>query len=117
MSTGHILIIAPEYDLRQSLEFALAAEGYAVTSRPGVRGEASSVRFDCTVLDEKAIAGRMDDLLGFIASAHPVVLLADAPVTWLSDKVVGFVEKPMLGAALSAAVALAVRLSALPASH
>lgn len=113
MAALSLLVVAPDIELRRSLEFALVAEGYAVTVSPDIDAARQLTdRFDCTILDAAATDGRVDDAIGFCIGARPVVLLADTPVPQLDGCIAGIVEKPQLGQALSAAIE-----GALPGHH
>lgn len=109
MAALSLLVVAPDVELRRSLEFALEAEGYAVTALPDIAtARGLSGRFDCTILDAAAADDPLADVVGFCAEARPVVLLSDTAVPTLSSWIAGMVEKPQLGQALSAAVQRAV---------
>ncbi|HEV7717503.1 MAG TPA: hypothetical protein VGO70_00845 [Arsenicitalea sp.] len=114
MANGRILVIAPEIDLRRSLEFALEAEGFLVTVRADIDLNLDLLdgSFDCTVLDQAALVGPPDRIISFCARAKPILLLADNPIHWLSASITARVEKPMLGGALSNAIGLALQRSA-----
>lgn len=105
-----VLVVAPDVEFSRSLEFALEAEGYAVTVKPDMEAALllRDARFDCTVLDQAAAAGPATDVVHFCAMARPVILLSDTSLPWLSNWVTGVVEKPMLGQALATAVRHAV---------
>jgi hypothetical protein len=100
----NILVIARDPDLRQSLQFALEAEGYAVTWRPGIGAPGQLHHFDCTVVDHHALGDDWAATLAFCVLNRPVVLLANSLVHPLSPNVFRTVLKPMLGAALSEAI-------------
>lgn len=109
MAALSLLVVAPDLELRRSLEFALKAEGYAVTAVPDIAtARALAGRFDCTVLDAAAADDPLADAVGFCAHARPVVLLSDTAVPILGGWIAGMVEKPQLGQALTAAVQRAV---------
>ena len=60
MGSGRrVLVVVPNGDLRGSLVFALEAEGYEVTAKEQVPSLSwvTAQRFDCTVLDQKALLG------------------------------------------------------------
>ena len=103
---GHILVIAPDIDLRRSLEFALEAEGYAVAARPQIDVAllSAGARFDCTVLDHGAVVAPPSALIDFCVRAQPIVLLSNSAILWLSEWIAVTVEKPTPGGALSAAI-------------
>ena len=112
MATGRILVVAPELDLRRSLEFVLEAEGFEVLSRPRIDfgNPLANGRFDCTVLDHRALAGPPERAIRFCTMANPVVLLSSKTIPWLSAWVACVVEKPLLGDSLSRAVRQATGL-------
>jgi CheY-like chemotaxis protein len=109
LSTGRILIVAPDPDLRKSVAFALEAEGYEVTSHAVLLGPNEGRDYDCVVLDHKATkTAQRQAVLDFCANAQRVVLLAGSPQPWLLSKVFSLVQTPHLGAALTAAVQAAI---------
>jgi hypothetical protein len=112
MAIGHILVVAPEIDLRRSLEFALEAEGFVVTSQAQIDFEQALPEhfYDCIVLDQAAVTGPRDAVLNFCARMRPILLLSDKPMQWLAQSIAGQVEKPMLGGALAGAIGLALPL-------
>lgn len=99
----HILLVAPESDLRRSVEFALQAEGYDVTSRASI-GAHERPAYDCTVVDHHALGGNAAAAARFCAIFAPVVLLANQAPHALSSRAFRTVLKPHLGAALTDAV-------------
>lgn len=112
MALGRLLVIAPNSDLRGSLVFALEAEGYEVTATeelPSLSWVATQ-RLDCTVLDQKALVGEPHESIAFCIKAHPVVLFAVDPLSWLVEWVSQVVEMPVAGNAISAAVRQAMQL-------
>lgn len=108
MPSGRLLIVAPDVDLRRSLEFLLEAEGHVAISRAEFGGIDSST-FECTILDHRAIVGPQEGMLAFCRRARPVILLAGSPVPWLTEEVFRVVQKPLLGQPLIAAVNDALR--------
>lgn len=114
MASGRLLVIAPDNDLRGSLVFALEAEAYEVTAveRLPSLSWLSAQHFDCTVLDQKALAGEAYERIAFCIKAHPVVLLATHPLSWLVEWVSQIVEMPVAGNAISTAVRQAVQFQA-----
>ena len=100
---SHILVIAPDTDLRRSLEFALRAEGHEVTWRTSIETEENPDRFDCTVLDHHAIGKDLARSAAFCARFKPVILLASYVPHVLSPWVFSILQKPLLGQALVAA--------------
>lgn len=110
MSTGRLLVVAADQDVRRSLVFALEAEGFAVTESDGVppRAWTQDNRFDCTILDQRVLQGRPYESLAFCISSHPVVLLASRPRAWLTEWVTQVVETPVIDDALVDAVHVAL---------
>jgi hypothetical protein len=110
MATGQLLIIAPELDLRKSLEFLLESDGYAVVSRPRIDFAAGREQelFACTVLDQKALVGPTGRIIEFCRASHPVVLLSDRRLAWLEPHVTVTVDKPLAGHDLAGAVRQAI---------
>lgn len=106
MDAPRLLIIAPDDDLRRSLAFALEAEGYAVTAlaETGSGELVGDGHYACTIVDQAALAGTDSAIRAFFAAWRPVVLLSNAPLSWLTWDGVRVVEKPMLGESLSQAV-------------
>ena len=112
MSTGRLLVVASDPDVRRSLVFALEAEGFEVTERDALPplSWTSDHRFDCTVLDQRVLKGEAYESLAFCIRAHPVVLLAARPLAWLVEWVAQIVETPVIEDALVNAVRLAMQL-------
>lgn len=112
MRTSRLLVIAPNKDLRDSLVFALEAEGHAVTALEAIPGTAwlAAQDFECTVLDQKALTGQPSESISFCARAFPVVLLAARPHEWLIEWVAQVVEMPVAGNAVATAVREAINI-------
>jgi hypothetical protein len=108
LSTGRILVIASNPDLRKSLAFSLEAEGYTVTSHAIIPSTDAGRPYDCVVLDHKAAGGPRDVVLEFCNRARRVVLLAGAPQPWLAAKVFAVVQTPLSGGSLTSAVSAAI---------
>lgn len=107
---AHILVLAPSEELRRSLQFALEAEGYHVTSRDGFQDPAGLPDdADCAVLDHHAAQGHLAAALDFVERFAPVILLANAPTHPLALRSFRTVTKPFLGPFLSQAIGSAVR--------
>jgi DNA-binding response OmpR family regulator len=109
-----VLVVAPDLVLRRSLEFALEAEGYAVTAIPSIdaAAELGMGGFHCTVLDHAAATGPLEHVIRFCADAKPVVLLSNAPFPSLDGWTAGVVLKPMLGGSLSNTIRRALEQAA-----
>lgn len=102
---GQILVIAPSTDMRDSLRFALEAEGYGVTVRENASGGLPPhPSYDCIVLDHHAADADPEAARRLAIAFRPVVLLANLSVHPLSSLMFRTVLKPMLGPALANAV-------------
>lgn len=111
---SRVLIVAPDPDMRRSLQFALEADGHAVSSYPRIADRAAfGGPFDCTVLDGHATRGA-EDVAGFCREFEPVILLVSRIEESLSQWVFETLYKPMLGPALTLAVRRAVDLRSGP---
>ncbi len=106
MTRGRILVVAPQLDMRRSLEFVLDAEGFEVSSRSRLdyANPASSSRFDCIVLDHQALTGSREEVIEFCTHAAPIILVSSKPIEWLSGIVQDLVEKPVMGGAIANSV-------------
>lgn len=103
---GHILVIAPNADLRRSLRFALEAEGHSILSCSSVaEALAAPGPYDCTVIDHHASDGT---LASFPKLFGPVVLLANSATHPLARHSAATLTKPALGPFLSQAVGQAM---------
>ena len=98
-----IMIVVPESDLRRSLDFALAAEGYDVTWRASIAAK-ELPDFDCSVVDHHALGTNIDAAIAFCQTFDPVILLANSLPHPLSPWAFRTVLKPLLGATLTAAI-------------
>lgn len=114
MPSGHLLLVAPDADLRESLAFVLDAEGFSVTARTALpaRSWLAGNRFGCTIVDQKAFEGEDYEAIAFCIKAHPVVLMAERPHPWLAEWVVKSVQLPLRGHEVAAAVAEAMHIEA-----
>jgi DNA-binding NtrC family response regulator len=112
MPSGRLLVVAPHPDLRGSLVFALEAEGFEVTARDQLPTMAwmSERRFDCCVLDQKALTGEAYESIAFCIKAHPVVLMAARPHQWLVEWCSQVVVTPAADDAMQMAVRLAIQI-------
>jgi DNA-binding response OmpR family regulator len=106
---SRVLIVAPDLDLRRSLEFLLEAEGHAVVSCESVSAARGAGLFDCTILDHRAISPPHETVLTFCREARPVILLSGFADPWLAEGIFQVVQKPLLGKPLLAAVEGALR--------
>lgn len=106
---GMVLIVAPDAELRQSLQFALEADGHQVEAC-GTLMEANQkdIRIDCSILDHHAADNRTGDVAQFYAKFAPVVLLANVSTHPLVERSFSTVLKPLLGLPLSLAVTRAL---------
>lgn len=112
MASGRLLVVASDNDIRQSLVFAFEAEGFEVTAReePPTMAWMQQRRFDCTVLDQNALDGEAYESIAFCIKAHPVVLMAARPHSWLAEWVSQVVVTPSADNALVTAVRLAIQM-------
>ena len=94
---SNILLIAPDSDLRTSLEFVLGAEGHRVLWGASIASRHLPRSFDCTVLDHHAVGKNLEEGLAFCEAFRPVVLLANAAGHPLTPCVFATVLKPILG--------------------
>lgn len=108
-----VLVIAPDFDLRRSLQFALEAEGYDVTWRASIAATAMPYHFDCTVVDHHALGNDKAAALAFLEAFRPAILLANTPHE-LSAAAFRTVLKPHLGPALTFAIREAIETRAVP---
>lgn len=107
---GHLLIIAPTAELRNSLRFALEAEGHDVTVHARLRDLSEQPdEFDCAILDHHALDGNAIEAAEFLRAFSPVVLLANFDPHPLSHLSFITVTKPSLGPRLSRAVGQAIQ--------
>ncbi len=112
MASGRLLVVAPNPDLRGSLVFAFEAEGFEVTARDTLptMDWVGQRRFDCCVLDQKALTGKPYESIAFCIKAHPVVLMAAHPHPWLVEWCSQVVVTPAADDALQMAVKLAIQI-------
>ncbi len=108
-----ILVVAPDLDLRRSLQFALEAEGYAVTCRTSIGATEVPDDFDCSVVDHHALGNDKASARTFLQAFQPVVLLANAEHA-LSTSAFRTVLKPHLGLALTNAIRDALETRIIP---
>ena len=105
---ARILIIAPDSELRKSVEFALSVEGHDLTSRASI-GARESPHYDCTVVDHHALGSDRVIAVRFCAIFAPVILLSSQIAHPLSEHVFRTLLKPLLGPALVSAINDALR--------
>ena len=110
---AHVLLVVPDSDLRKSLDFALRADGHDVSWQSSVGEAPIPVHFDCTILDHHAIGPNLRQGETFCRAFWPVILLANSEGHALSATAFRTVLKPMLGPALSTALADALNASAI----
>ena len=106
---AHLLVVAPSPVLRNSLRFALEAEGYDVTAAASLQQvDYASSSFDCAVIDHHALDAAGSDSGRILAQFEPVVFLANSAAHPLAASSFRTVTKPTLGSALSDAVRAAI---------
>ncbi|MEQ1769527.1 MAG: hypothetical protein ABL879_06765 [Devosia sp.] len=95
--------------MRNSLQFALEAEGYVVDWRTELDGhDTAAAEQDCVVLDHHSAADDWAKAELFCIQQGPVVVLSNQPGHPLEKVAFRTVLKPMLGPAVVAAVEAAV---------
>lgn len=106
MRTGHLLLVAPDSELRRSLVFALSTDGYIlnVLDEPPALSWFAMNRFDCTIVDQKVFDASEQDSLEFCDTAQPVVLLASHAPEYLADHVAEIELLPLGVGSVNAAV-------------
>ncbi len=107
---SHLLVIAPTAELRNSLRFALEAEGHDVTVHARLQDLSEPPdEFDCAILDHHALDANASEATDFLRAFGPVVLLANIDPHPLSHLSFITVTKPSLGPLLSRAVGQAIQ--------
>lgn len=106
---AHLLVVAPSPTFRNSLRFALEAEGYDVTAAASLHQvDRGSSAFDCAVIDHHALDDAGSESGRILAQFEPVVFLANSAAHPLAASSFRTVTKPTLGPALSDAVRAAI---------
>jgi CheY-like chemotaxis protein len=101
----HVLIVAPDTDLRRSMQFALEVDGYEVSARAQLAEvDIPTEQVDCVILDHHLADRSISEARGFCLRFQPVVLLANSAAHALAPAVFRTLLKPQLGPTLSAAV-------------
>ena len=107
-----VLVVAPDYGLRRSLEFALEVEGFAVLSFDDVNAALASpgtAESSCVVVDEEALLNDPFATAAVTQFHKPILLLVDRSRSMLDVLGVRVLRKPILGNALITAVRLTDR--------
>lgn len=105
----HLLVVAPSPTFRNSLRFALEAEGYDVTAAASMHEvDQPGSSFDCTVLDHHALDDAGAESRRILTEFEPVVFLANSPAHPMASLSFRTLTKPTLGPALSDAVRSAI---------
>lgn len=107
MCQTRLLVVAHDDALRESLSFALAAEGIPVTAIKTL-SRTVEARFDVAVLDSEAVrlAPRTADDIFLITDS--VIVLGDEESLWSVKKPLLFVQKPLRGNELLSAINVAL---------
>ena len=106
---AQLLVVAPNATFRNSLRFALEAEGYDVTAMASLAaGDTPSSPFDCSIIDHHALDRGGLEGPRILKAFAPVVLLANSPAHPLAALSFRTLTKPTLGASLSEAVRAAI---------
>ena len=107
---AHVLIIAPNGELRRSLQFVLEAEGFVATTRDGFDDPLGFPDdADCVVLDHHAAQAHLPAATDFVQRHAPVILLSNTPAHPLAPHCFRTVTKPFLGPFLLQALWHAIR--------
>ena len=109
----HILVLAPDSELRRSLQFALEAEGFDVTWRMSISARPMPGEYDCTIIDDHALGADSAAGQRLVRAFAPVVLLANK-LNALSPLAFRTILKPHLGAPMIQAVRDAIAPAAAP---
>lgn len=110
-TTLPILVVAPNDQLRRSIEFALEAEGFGVVSHallPAANGSLGRGHYACLVVDEEAVTPSAPTWEKLASFAGPVVLLVDKLRAGPEGKAMTLLHKPLLGRSLTETVTGAV---------
>ena len=110
MTARRLLVIAPDRDVRSALVFTLEASGFDVAARADIPlpDWARQHRFDCSVLDHKALTGQNETAIAFCEAARPVLLLSSRPFPWLAPYVAQTVSQPAADDSLIEAIRAAI---------
>jgi len=100
LSTGRVLVIATNKDMRQSLAFALETEGFTVTSRPDIPGADGARGYDCVILDHRAAMPNPSLAQVFCSRSQYLVILSSRRMPWLTDLADEVLTTPVEGPAL-----------------
>jgi len=106
-----VLVVAPDQELRRSIEFALEAEGFIVASYALLAAALvapQSGKAACAVVDEEAIIGQPESGDRLQRLGRPVILLIDRLQAVPPAAVVQVLMKPMLGSQLVESVGRAI---------
>ena len=114
MPSGHLLLVAPDADLRESLAFVLDAEGFSVTARKALpaRSWLAATGSAAPSSTRRRSRARTTRPSPSASRTHPVVLMAEHPHPWLAEWVVKSVQLPLRGHEMAAAVAEAMHIEA-----
>ncbi|EHS51387.1 response regulator receiver protein [Rhizobium sp. PDO1-076] len=99
-----IAILAADHALRQSLAFALAAEGFAsetFSAEDWHRAAQDNQRFLCFIIDEQALPVTSIEMIGLAA---PIILLADGLGSHVDVAGARVIYKPSQGSDILAVV-------------
>lgn len=105
-----VLIVAPDLELRRSIEFLLEAEGLEVVSRSELPEalDANSLGRRCAIVDEDAIEAFPGGWERVADVTAPVILLVDRLREIPELYQPAMVRKPLLGSSLVDAVRAAI---------
>lgn len=108
-NSSQVLVVAPDYGLRRSLQFALEVEGFAVLSFDDVNAalaSPSAAEGSCVIVDEEALLDEPFAMAAVRRFHRPVLLLVDRSRPMPDMRGVRMLRKPILGNALITAIRL-----------
>ena len=106
---SQVVVVAPDYGLRRSLEFALEVEGFAVLAFDDVNAALASPRAaegSCVVVDEEALLNDPFAMAAVRRFHKPVLLLVDRSRPVPDAIGIRVLQKPVIGNALIRAIKL-----------
>ncbi len=107
MHPKRLIVVAQDPGLLASLEFSLAAEGFAVTSSATLAG-LDPASCDLAILDHQTLRVDQPTTEAFLACADRVIVLGDDPQKPRRTKPVHYVQKPLRGNELLTAINIAL---------
>ncbi len=99
-SALHILVVAPNTDLRRSLAFILAAEGYVVSEAVAWPPMEPGLDFDALVIDHAALDRKLKADAYLTALGDRAVILASRAEPFPALRQATVIRKPLLDGVL-----------------